>query len=371
MDRKYHIEDSSDLITPCVVVFESILDENLKTMVRIAGDPARLRPHCKTHKIPQIIERLVALGVTKHKAATFAEAQMLADAGAQDVFLAYNLVGPNIARAVSFVEMYPHVSFSVTADDAEQIDALGTAFAHCGCTIDVLLDIDTGLHRSGVSAGPHSAKLYERIDRAAALNAGGLHVYDGQNHQTPLDERRAAVHACWKHVAPFRDDLVARGLPVPRIVAGGTASFPVYAAMEDPAIEVSPGTCIFFDAGFGHLFPDLPFTPAALVLTRVISRPGSDLMTLDAGVKAVATDPPMGHRLVFADLPEAEVIMQNEEHLVLKTPNADRYQPGDEFLAVPWHVCPTTALHKHVNVIRDGKCYAEWQVVARDRKITV
>lgn len=371
MDRQYRIADSSALITPCVVVFEQILDANLKAMVRIAGDPARLRPHCKTHKIPQIIERLVALGVTKHKAATFAEAQMLAGAGARDVFLAYNLVGPNIDRAISFVEQYPELTFSVTADCPAQIDALGAAFAHAGYTIDVLVDIDTGLNRTGVSPGRLAANLYEQIDRIAALNAGGLHVYDGQNHQRSIDERRAAVDANWTHVVTLRDNLVGRGLPVPRLVAGGTGTFPIYAAMDDPTIEASPGTCIFFDAGFAKTFPDLPFTHAALVLTRVISRPGPDLITLDAGVKAVATDPPMASRLVFPDLPGAETVLQHEEHLVLKTPRADDFVPGDELLAVPWHVCPTTALHRQVNVIRDAKCFETWDVVARDRRITV
>ena len=371
MDQKYHIADTSQLISPSMIVFERILDDNLKMMIQIAGDPARLRPHCKTHKIPQVTQREVALGITKHKAATFAEAQMLADAGATDIFLAYNPVGPNIARAVSFLATYPRVSFQVTADDREQIGALGAAMVEAGQTIDALLDIDTGLHRTGVSPGPQAERVYEQIAATEGLNAGGLHVYDGQNHQESLDERRAAVDADWKTVAAFRDQLVAQGLPVPRLVVGGTPSFPCYAEMDDPAIELSPGTCVFHDAGYGQQFPDLPFTPAVVILTRVVSRPTPDRMTLDLGVKAVASDPPMGRRVFFPDLPEAEQVLQNEEHLVLKTPHADRYKPGDELMALPWHVCPTTALHQQLTVVRDGKTNGDWHVVARDRRITV
>ena len=100
MDAKYALADTSEIITPAIIVFHEILLSNIAKMVEIAGDASRLRPHCKTHKMREIVELQLARGVTKHKAATFAEAEMLANAGVRDVLLAYNLVGPNIARAV-------------------------------------------------------------------------------------------------------------------------------------------------------------------------------------------------------------------------------------------------------------------------------
>ena len=141
--------------------------------------------------------------------------------------------------------------------------------------------------------------------------------------------------AVWKPAAAFRDELVAAGLSVPRIVAGGTASFPIFAEIDDPAIELSPGTIVFHDWGYGDTFPDLQFTPAALLLTRVISRPTADRVTLDLGYKAVASDPPAGNRVRFPDLPDAKAVLQNEEHLVIETSQAERFQPGDELLAIP------------------------------------
>ncbi len=103
----------------------------------------------------------------------------------------------------------------------------------------------------------------------------------------------------------------------------------------------------------------------------MISRPTSDRVTLDLGYKAVASDPPAGTRLIFPDLPEAKAVLQNEEHLVIETADANRYQPGDELLAIPRHICPTCALHKQVYVVGGGRVVGVWQVAARDRILTV
>jgi D-serine deaminase-like pyridoxal phosphate-dependent protein len=108
-----------------------------------------------------------------------------------------------------------------------------------------------------------------------------------------------------------------------------------------------------------------------LLLTRVISRPTATRITCDLGYKAVASDPPAGNRLFFPDLPDAKAVLQNEEHLVLETPLAERYQPGDELFAIPRHVCPTSALHKFVYVVSGGKLAGTWDVAARDRVLTV
>jgi D-threonine aldolase len=370
-DPRYRIEDTSRIFTPALVLFREILEENLDRMIRIAGAPSRLRPHCKTHKMPAVTRIELAKGIAKHKCATFGEAEMLADAGVEDVFLAYPLVGPNIGRAIAFVERFPGVRFSVTADHPAPIAALGQAFAKAGKEIDVLLDLDVGQHRTGVPPAESAAPLYEQIATTAGLRPGGLHVYDGHQHQHSREERQAAVDAEWQFVRTFRDALVRKALPVPRIVAGGTPTFPIFASEDDPSIELSPGTCVLSDASYCESFPDLEFSPAMLLLTRVISRPSADRLTTDLGYKAVAADPPLGKRAVFPQLPDARQVLHNEEHLVLETPDAPRFQPGDELLAVPRHVCPTSALHKEVHVISGGRLIDRWPVVARDRCLTI
>jgi D-serine deaminase-like pyridoxal phosphate-dependent protein len=122
------------------------------------------------------------------------------------------------------------------------------------------------------------------------------------------------------------------------------------------------------DQGYAARFPDVAgFTPAALLLTRAISRPTPTRVTFDLGVKAVASDPPAGRRCVLLDVPDCETVLHNEEHLVVETSAADRYAPGTEVLAIPSHVCPTVALHRHAHVVADGRVKGTWEVAARDR----
>lgn len=371
MDVNLRIEDTSQIISPAVILYREALEANLDAMVAIAGRAERLRPHCKTHKMPQVTKLELARGITRHKCATFAEAEMLALAGVSDIFLSYNLVGPNIPRAVAYRKRFPQVSFQVQADHPKPIAELGRAMSEAGQTIDVLLDLDVGQHRTGVAPGPQAKELYQTIAGTPGLRAGGFHVYDGHQHQRSRDERRAAVSAEWERVIALRDDLVRQGLAVPRIVCGGTGSFPIYAEKKDPTIELSPGTCVFNDVGYTEEFPDLKFSQATYLLTRVISRPTSDRITLDLGYKAVASDPPVGKRLTLPALPDAEQVLQNEEHLVVRTARAAEFQPGDELFAIPRHICPTIALHKQVYVVSQGKVVDRWDVVARDRWLTI
>ena len=367
----YDIANPDEIVSPGLVVFPRLVERNVDEMLRIAGGPARLRPHCKTHKMGEIIRLLVGRGITKHKCATIAEAEMLADAGATDVLIAFPIVGPNIGRLAALITQYPNVDFSVTADHPDPVDALDRGLAGCSRNVGVLVDIDTGLGRTGLTIGPAVDALYQRIADCANLVPAGLHVYDGQNHQTDLADRRAAVDTIWAAVTELRDRLIAKGLPVPRVVAGGTISFPVLAALDDPGLELSPGTCVLHDAGYGAAFPDLDFVPAAVILTRVISRPAEDLVTFDLGHKACAADPPAGGRLAFPAIADAEEILQNEEHLVVRTSLGRDLKPGDWTVAIPVHICPTSALHRFAYAVEDAQVTAHWDVTARDRQLTI
>ncbi|MBT6722201.1 MAG: D-TA family PLP-dependent enzyme [Planctomycetaceae bacterium] len=367
----FKIQDTSSIVSPGLVVFREVMNENLAEMLREAGDVTRLRPHCKTHKMEAVTKIQLGMGITKHKCATFAEAEMLAAAGVKDILLGYNLVGPNIRRAVDFVTRYNDVQFIATADHEAPVRQLSQAMSAANQSIELLLDLDSGQHRTGITPGETATQIYQLFDDLPGITPGGIHLYDGQNHQTDLESRRQAVMSCWQLASNFRDQLESEGLSVPRIVAGGTGSFPVYASISDPALELSPGTNTFFDNNYGKMFPDLQYIPAARILTRVISRPTEETITVDLGYKACASDPDVTKRVVFPDLPNAEPILQNEEHLVLRLENASDFLPGDELLAIPGHICPTSALHKSAYVIEDGQVSENWEVSSRDRWLTI
>jgi D-serine deaminase-like pyridoxal phosphate-dependent protein len=372
MNPRYAIQETAAVFSPALLFYKDLIRQNIALAVRMAGGPGRLRPHVKTHKTREIARMERDAGITKHKCATLAEAEMLASCGVPDVLIAYNLVGPNCGRMARLVQLYPDCRFSVLADHPDPVRALSAALAPTGRTVDVLIDLDVGQHRTGIAPGDEAAALYESFGRLPGLRPGGLHVYDGHNHQEHLLEREEAVKRLLPPVLGFRAMLEEKGLPVPRLVAGGTPTFPVFARMDLPGLECAPGTCFLHDHGYGSRFTDLSgFVPAALLLTRVISRPTSTRLTLDLGYKAVASDPPPGKRCVLLNVPDYEPILQNEEHFVVETPAADRFRPGDVVFAVPTHICPTCALHKQVYVVEDGRVTGTWDIAARDRVLTV
>jgi D-serine deaminase-like pyridoxal phosphate-dependent protein len=372
MHPQYAIRDTSGIYSPALLFYKELIHKNIARAVELAGDPGRLRPHVKTHKNREIVKMELEAGIRKHKCATIAEAEMLAMCGAPDVLIAYPLVGPNCQRLARLMQKYARCHFSVLADHPAGIMALSQAMSAHQQEVDVLLDIDAGQHRTGIAPGTEAIELYERIHRSPGLRAGGLHVYDGHTRQENFVERQSAVQNQLAPVLKLRATLMEKGFPVPRFVAGGTPTFPVHARLDVPGLECSPGTMVLHDNGYGTRFRDLAgFTPAALLLTRVISRPTPTRLTLDLGYKAVSSDPPADNRCLLLDVPDYQAMLQNEEHLVIETPAAERYRPGDEIFAIPTHVCPTVALHRQAYVIEKGQVTGTWEIAARDRVLSV
>lgn len=361
------LENEAEAPSPSLLIYPDRVDENLRRMIALVGTPARLRPHVKTHKLPQIVARQVELGITKCKCATIAETEMAARAGASDVLLAAQLVGPNPARFLALMRAFPQVAFSTLSDDAQILVTLNRAALAAGTVIEVLLDLDVGQHRTGVEPGPAAVELYRQLASSPGLRAGGLHAYDGHMHQSNRAERTAASDVAAAQVSALQAELIRQGLPVPRVVCGGTPTFPIHAGRA--GVECSPGTCVLWDASYGGKLPDLDFQNAAVLLTRVVSRPTSNRLCVDLGHKSVASEMPHP-RVVFPELPDARAVGHNEEHLVLETARAGEFRVGSVLYGLPWHICPTVALHDRVQVVREGRIAEEWPVTARARRLT-
>jgi D-serine deaminase-like pyridoxal phosphate-dependent protein len=379
----YSVSNVDEVPSPALLVYPDRAEENLRRLIRVAGGTGRLRPHMKTHKLPAIARMHVALGLTRVKCATIAEAEMLALEGLTDILLAYQPVGPAVGRLLRLAQTFPAVTFRAVVDDEDAAAALGRAFADAGRTIDLLVDLDVGMHRTGIA--PELAKpLYATLASTPGVTPGGLHAYDGHLRDPDLSRRRAEADAAFAPVRALADQLRAAGLPVPHIVVGGTPTLPCHATRTDADIELSPGTVVFWDAGYTSGLPDMDFLPAALLLTRVVSKPGASRVCLDLGHKAVASEMPHPRVVLMRD-PQADVrgggasapqiaatfLGHSEEHLVFETPEAATLRVGDVLYGIPWHVCPTVALHGRAVVIRDGRAVDSWAVTARERVITV
>ena len=180
--------------------------------------------------------------------------------------------------------------------------------------------------------------------------------------------RKAQCDAVFAPVLAMRARLEGMGLPVPLLVAGGTPTFPIHASHADR--ECSPGTTVLWDFGYGDKYPDLPFQTAAVLLTRVVSKPAPGRLCLDLGHKAVAAENPHP-RVRLLELPDAVPVMHSEEHLVIETPRAAEFSIGQVLHGIPRHVCPTVALHSEAIVVENGRGSAQWPILARARRLTV
>ncbi len=367
MQHSYQLLDSDSVPSPALLFYPEIIRQNIAAAVQHVGNPVRLRPHVKTHKCPQIVAMQLAAGVTKHKCATIAEAEMLAIAGALDVLLSYPLVGPNISRFFQLQVKYPHTQFSAVVDHQSMIAPLAAAPK----PLDVFIDVNMGMDRTGAGFDDLE-ELSATIANTERLRLAGWHCYDGHINQENPEERETSIRARLNLLLDIRAG-VEKIVPVPVLICGGTPGFPIYARIRDiPGLDCSPGTYVLHDQGYGSKYPDFTgLQPAALMLTRVISRPRRNRVTFDLGNKAVAADPLLVKRVHLLDAPPHTPVVHSEEHYTIETDEADRYQPGDVAYAIPGHICPTVALHHWAHTVVDGVVTGKWEITARERMLTV
>jgi len=327
-----------------------------------------LRPHVKTHKMPEIVRLQMKYGITRFKCATIAEAEMVAACGARDVLLAYQPAGPNISRFFELKRRFQGTDISCIADCEDVIRELSANAAGNKTVTAVFLDIDIGMNRTGIAPGKVAVRLYKLITELPGITAGGLHVYDGHIHEKELSLRRKICDEAYKPVTSMIEEIsLTTDHPV-RVVAGGTPTFPIHASRK--GVETSPGTPLLWDYGYSTSFTDLNFLHSAVLFTRVISKPSEDLICIDLGHKAVASEMPQP-RIFLPEIDNYDIIAHNEEHMVIRTREAGRLKVGNVLYAIPFHICPTVDRYDKVSVIREGKAAEEWKVEARKRQITV
>src|SRR5262245_54879100 len=188
----YTVTNVDQVPSPALLVYPDRVEQNIRRMIEIAGGVGRLRPHMKTNKLPEVVRMQIEQGITRFKCATIAEAEVAAICAAPDVLLAYQPVGPNVHRLVQLVKKYPATRFSALVDDEGAILALSRAASVGGVTLDLYLDLDCGMHRTGVAPGSKAVELYRLLTNAPGLRASGLHVYDGHIRDSDIAARAAA-----------------------------------------------------------------------------------------------------------------------------------------------------------------------------------
>lgn len=368
MAEWYEISNANDIPSPTLLLYPARIEQNLQRMITMAGGADRLRPHVKTHKLPQVIAMKRAAGIHKFKVSTIAEAEMTAAADGEDILLAYQPVGPNAGRLVELMRRFPKTRFSTIVDDPHNLERIAALARSHNVVIPLYLDLNVGMNRTGIIPGDAATALYRAICRTAGVQAAGLHAYDGHVREADPGALEQVAEQIFAPVWKMREQLRGEGFPVPNMIASGTPTFALLAQRGD--VEVGAGTTVLWDFGQEGVCPDHHFLHAAVLLTRVISKPTPDRLCFDLGHKAVGSEMPHPRVRIFG-LEDAAAVTHSEEHLVLQTPRADQYQVGDVLYGIPRHICPTVALHSEVMAVRDGVAAQRWPVVARARRISI
>lgn len=364
----YAISDIDKLDAPALVIYPDRIKENINILKGIIDDVSRLRPHVKTHKCKETTLLMLKAGINKFKCATIAEAEMLGMSKAPDVLLAYQPVGPKLARFIELLKTYPETHYSCLVDNNSEAEQISKAALEHSIIIPVYIDLNVGMNRTGIK--PEDAiELYEYCNQLSGIKIMGLHAYDGHIHDKEFVVRKQKANEAYAKVERLQQCIREKDYPKPIIIAGGSPTFPIHAARTD--IECSPGTFIYWDRGYSLNCEEQPFLTAALVVSRVISIPDEGKLCLDVGHKSISAENELTKRIYFLNAPELLFVGQSEEHLIVEAGKDHHYKVGDVFYGLPYHICPTVALYERAITIENNQITGEWRNIARDRKITI
>jgi D-serine deaminase-like pyridoxal phosphate-dependent protein len=360
-----------DLDTPSLVVDLDVVEANIAEMSAVArSHGVRLRPHTKTHKMPAMAHLQLAAGAAGITCAKLGEAEVMADAGCDDILIAYPIWGEEKLRRLRALRERARIRVSL--DSVEIAEGLGRLGRETGSPVEILVEVDTGHHRLGLPPGRPTVDLVRRIAGIAGLDVIGLLTHGGHAYRSRTPEELAA--AARREGADLVEtaELCARdGIELREISVGSTPTARHVAGVTG-VTEVRPGTYIFNDAAMMRLGVATEPAVAARVIATVVSRPGPDRFVVDAGTKCLSSDG-VGTPdwIVAAGRPDVHFAFLTEDHGVGSfTPSgqaADDLAIGDRLAILPSHVCSVINLFDHAFGVRGGEVTETLDIAGRGK----
>lgn len=358
------------LETPALVVDLVRLERNIDRMARLAESAGvSLRPHIKSHKTPWIARLQVAAGASGLTVAKLGEAEAMFAEGFGDIFIAYEIVGEDKIRRLLSLSSKARVGCAV--DNLEAARELDFAAGRQGRSLEVLIEVDTGLGRCGVPPGPETVRLYREVAALPNLKLRGIFTHAGHAYaaRTPAEVEEVARHE-GRSMAELAELLRREGLRPEVVSVGSTPTVP-HSALVPGVTEIRPGNYVFNDAiqiGLGVAAED---DCALRVLATVISRSAPDRAVIDAGSKSLGLDrgahgvslvPGFGRVVGHPDL---IVERLSEEHGILRLPGGYPLPLGTRVEIIPNHACPVANLFDRMVAIRGGEVERVLEIKAR------
>lgn len=356
-----------DLATPALMIDLDLFAANLTLMADLVKRYGRkLRPHAKAHKSSLVGRKQLEAGAIGLSCATVREAEVMANAGLEGILVTTPVITPPmVARLVQAAEKVS--DFSVVADSMTGIEMLGS-YARSEKPVGVLIDIDMGLARTGVTDPQEAVRLARRVAERPSLRYRGVQAYYGHlQHVKTLADRLARVSEQWTVLASFVEALTAAGM-TPEIVSGGGTGTHHLDLENGPFTEIQPGSYLFMDKQYGEveIAPGgIPFGTSLTVAARIVSIVQSDRVIVDAGSKALSTD--FGPALIASGVPAgASYQFMGDEHGAVRFAAGTNRPPlGGLINFVAPHCDPTVNLHDRFHVMKDGRLVDIWPIEAR------
>jgi D-serine deaminase-like pyridoxal phosphate-dependent protein len=329
----------------------------------IAAHGKQWRPHSKCHKTPEVARRQIAAGAIGITCAKVSEAEIFAEAGIRDLLIAHLPVGA--ARIDRITELCKSADVIVTCDHFVQAEPLAAACRRLGVQCRILVDVNIGMHRTGITPGRDALELARAIERLPGLRLTGIMGYEGHvMRMSDPDEKERVIRESLSILNQTREQFLEAGLCCDIVSAGGTGSLS-YAAIAPGITELQSGGGVFGDPFYTRMPGVSGYEPALTVLCTIVSRPVIDRAVLDAGRKAITAEM---HPPLVKDYPDAKVIMHSAEHIVLELGLESRdLKIGDQVELIVGYADFTTLLHGEFLCFRRNHLEAIWPVAGRGR----
>lgn len=359
----------SELETPSVIVDLDVMERNLSRMADYCrAHQLLLRPHTKSHKIPELAKRQIASGATGITVAKLGEAEVMLKAGITDILIAYPIVGDE--KTAHLAKLAEQASISVALDSEESARGISGAATRQGTRIGVLIEMDVGFGRCGLSNENDLLKLAQTITTLPGLEFRGLMFFPGHFGVGP--EQRATLRM---QVNDFLDRSIETferaNLPL-SIISGGSTPTAYESSLFQGVNEVRPGMYIFNDRNTVAIDAASLEDCALSVVVTVVSTAVNGRAIVDGGSKTFSYDryqagDERGFGLVKED-PAVEVEKFSEEHGHLNVAGSERrYRVGDRLSIIPNHVCTTVNMHDEIYGVRGGQVETVWRVEGRGK----
>ena len=353
------------LDTPCLLVDLSALEDNIaRLMARLGSSGKSVRPHLKTVKSPELAKKLLEAGAKGCCVAKVSEAEVMAAAGITDLLITSEIAGtPKINRLLALVHKYPEIKVVVDSEYGADILDAAAKSSKLGTKLKVLIEINVGQNRAGVSPGVPALELARHITSLTNLQLVGVQGYEGHLQHLESTVRQSQCREAMQQLCETVRQIRLAGIPLSIVTTGGTGTAEICAQFAE-VTEVQPGSFVFMDVAYRNAIGPV-YANALTVLSTVISHPVPERAVIDAGLKSLSND--MGNAELRGCASVAYRPGGDEHGILTCTDDNQALSVGTRVEMIPSHIDTTVNLFDYYFGVRSGVITEIWPILARGK----